>query len=126
MATIGHPLSDICNLLTNFYSAKAPGSTPYDTSGFLPGRTPGLPQPEQILEWYTGQSGYDPRSEVPWGMSFSIWKLAGVCQGIAARYALRQASSEKARQHAETRGSLAKFAWQLAKEAGAEETAAKL
>lgn len=59
-------------------------------------------------------------------MSFSIWKLAGVCQGIAARYAQRQASSEKARQHAETRGSLAKFAWQLAKEAGAEETAAKL
>ncbi|KAI6770023.1 hypothetical protein HG530_004652 [Fusarium avenaceum] len=126
MSTVGHPLSDVCNFLTNFYSAKSPGATPYDASGFLPGATPGLPQPEQILEWYTAQSGYDARPEVPWGMSFSIWKLAGVCQGIAARYALRQASSEKARQHAETRGSLAEFAWALAKEAGADETGTKL
>ncbi|KAM5382151.1 hypothetical protein ACJA88_003946 [Fusarium oxysporum] len=126
MSTVGHPLSDICNFLINFYSAKSPGATPYDASGFLPGKTPGLPQPEKILEWYTEESGYDPRPEVPWGMSFSIWKLAGVCQGIAARYALRQASSEKAKQHAVTRGSLAKFAWALAKEAGADETGTKL
>ncbi|PNP77508.1 hypothetical protein FNYG_09384 [Fusarium nygamai] len=126
MSTVGHPLSDICNFLINFYSAKSPGATPYDASGFLPGKTPGLPQPDKILEWYTEESGYDPRAEVPWGMSFSIWKLAGVCQGIAARYALRQASSEKAKHHAVTRGSLAKFAWALAKEAGADETGTKL
>ncbi|KAF5022126.1 hypothetical protein F66182_5829 [Fusarium sp. NRRL 66182] len=77
MSTIGHPLSDICNILTNFYTAKSPGAAPSDTSMFLPGRTPGLPRPERILEWYAVQSGYDARSEVPWGMAFSIWKLAG-------------------------------------------------
>ncbi|PTD12935.1 Acyl-CoA dehydrogenase family member 10 [Fusarium culmorum] len=126
MSTIGHPLSDICNFLTNFYSAMSPGVIPYDASGFLPDKTDGLPQPEKILEWYAEESGYDARPEVPWGMSFSIWKLAGVCQGIAARYALRQASSEKARQHAETRGLLAEFAWALAQEAGADETVTKL
>lgn len=104
----------------------SPGVIPYDASGFLPDKTDGLPQPEKILEWYAEESGYDARPEVPWGMSFSIWKLAGVCQGIAARYALRQASSEKARQHAETRGLLAEFAWALAQEAGADETVTKL
>lgn len=119
MSTIGHPLSDVCNFMMNFYTAKYPGATPYDASKFLPGRTPGLPQPEQILEWYTAESGYDPRAEVPWGMAFSIWKLAGVCQGIAARYAARQASSEKAKHYSMTRGPLAKVAWELAKEAGA-------
>ncbi|KAJ4271710.1 hypothetical protein NW762_000415 [Fusarium torreyae] len=126
MSTVGHPLSDICNFLMNFYMAKSPGAGPYDASNFLPDKTPGLPQPEQILEWYAAESGYDARPEVPWGIAFSIWKLAGVCQGIAARYALRQASSAKARQHAVTRGSLAEFAWKLAKEAGADETGTKL
>ncbi|KAF7549461.1 hypothetical protein G7046_g8343 [Stylonectria norvegica] len=126
MATVGHPLSDVCNFMTNFYTAKYTGASPYDASAFLPGRTPGLPQPEQILKWYTETSGYDPRSELKWGMAFNIWKLAGVCQGIAARYASRQASSEKAKHHAVTRGPMAEFAWALAEEAGAAGKTAKL
>ncbi|KAI5466264.1 kinase-like domain-containing protein [Mariannaea sp. PMI_226] len=126
MSTVGHPLSDVCNLLTNFYTARFPNTVPFDASGFLPGRTQGLPQPDQIMEWYTETSGYDPRAEVAWGIAFSIWKLAGVCQGIAARYAQRQASSEKAKQHAVRRGPMAELAWELAKEAGAEEASSKL
>lgn len=123
MATVGHPLSDVCNFITNFSTAKYPGAAPYDASGFLPGRVPGLPQPDKILEWYTETSGYDPRSEIPWGMAFNIWKLAGVCQGIAARYAVRQASSEKAKHHAVTRGPMADFAWALSEEAKKGESA---
>lgn len=123
MSTVGHPLSDVCNFMTNFYTAQHEGASPYSAEGFLPGRTPGLPQPEQILAWYTETSGYDPRSEVPWGMAFNIWRLAGVCQGIAARYAVRQASSEKAKHHAVTRGPMAEFAWVLAEKAGAGEAA---
>ena len=117
MSTIGHPLSDVCNFMTNFYTARQPGASPYDASGFLPGRTPGLPQPEQILEWYRELSGYDPLSEVSWGMAFNIFKLAAVCQGIAARYAVRQASSEKAKHHAATRHPMGSFAWRLAETA---------
>lgn len=127
MSTIGHPLSDVCNLMTNFWTAQHPAAAPYDASGFLPGATPGLPRPEQILAWYAATSGgYDAAGEVAWGMAFSMWKLAGVCQGIAARYAARQASSEKARHHAVTRGPMAEFAWKLAREAGAEEGGSKL
>lgn len=117
MSTVGHPLSDISNFLTNFYTAKYSGAAPYDATGFLPGRTPGLPQPEQILEWYTETAGYDPRAELNWGMAFNIFKLAAVCQGIAARYATRQASSEKAKNHAVTRGPMAEYAWALAQDA---------
>lgn len=117
MSTVGHPLSDVCNFMTNFYSAKYEGAAPYDASGFLPGATPGMPQPDQILSWYRETAGWDPTPDVPWGMAFNIWRLAGVCQGIAARYAARQASSEKAKHHAITRGPMADFAWQLATEA---------
>lgn len=115
---MGHPLSDVCNFMTNFYTARYEGAAPYDASAFLPGATPGLPQPDQILAWYREySSGWEPApQEVAWGMAFSIWKLAAVCQGIAARYAVRQASSEKAKHHAVTRGPMADFAWQLVKE----------
>lgn len=118
MSTIGHPLSDVCNFITQYYLARSPGtSASGGSAGFLPGKTPGLPQPDQILQWYTEISGYDPRPELSWGAAFNIFKLAGVCQGIAARYAVRQASSAKAKQHADTRGLLAELAWVLAQEA---------
>lgn len=124
MSTIGHPLSDVTNFLTQFYLAKTPdAASQTSVSGFLPGRTPGMPQPPQILEWYTSAAGYDPRAELNWGMAFNIFKLAGVCQGIAARYALRQASSEKAKVHAQTRIPLAEFAWNLAQVASKGESA---
>ncbi|KKP04683.1 hypothetical protein THAR02_03226 [Trichoderma harzianum] len=86
MSTIGHPLSDVCNFITQFYLARSPGASAYsDSEKFLPGATPGLPQPDEILQWYTEVSGYDPRPELSWGAAFNIFKLAGVCQGIAAR-----------------------------------------
>lgn len=126
MSTIGHPLSDVCNFMTNFYSAKHPGAAPYDASGFLPGRTPGLPQPEQIVAWYREEADWDPEPDLGWGMAFNIWRLAAVCQGIAARYAARQASSEKAKHHAVTRTPMAQFAWKLAQESSCEAVNAKL
>lgn len=114
MSTVGHPLSDVCNLLTSFYTARYPGAAPFDASGFLPGCVPGLPQPEQMLEWYGEAAGWEPSAdEVKWGVAFNIWKLAGVCQGIAARYAVRQASNEKARHHGATRVALAEYAWEM-------------
>lgn len=117
MSTVGHPLSDVCNFMTNFYTAKHKGATPNDASGFLPGRTPGLPQPEQIVGWYRETAGWDPRPSLGWGMAFNVFRLAAVCQGIAARWALRQASSEKAKNYVETQKPLAEVAWKLAEEA---------
>jgi acyl-CoA dehydrogenase len=126
MSTVGHPLSDVCNFMTNFYTAKHIGAAPYDASGFLPGATPGLPQPEQIVSWYRDAADWDPEPDLGWGMAFNIWRLAAVCQGIAARYAARQASSEKAKNHAVTRVPMAEFAWKLAQEASSEAVNAKL
>ncbi|EEY19786.1 acyl-CoA dehydrogenase family member 11 [Verticillium alfalfae VaMs.102] len=81
--------------------------------GLLPGATPGLPDATQVVRWYADVSGYDPAAEFGWGMAFNVFRLSAVCQGIAARYARRQASSEKAKQYSETRAPLAEFAWEL-------------
>ncbi|CAG9988199.1 unnamed protein product [Clonostachys byssicola] len=116
MATLGHPLSDICNLIANFYTSRFKGATTFDGSKFMPGYTPGLPPPEQILAWYRAMAGWDPAPDVQWGMSFHTWKFAGICQGIAARHAARQASSKQALRYAATRVPLAEFSRELAQD----------
>ncbi|KAG6087012.1 hypothetical protein E4U30_001624 [Claviceps sp. LM220 group G6] len=119
MSTIGHPLSDVCNLLMQYYMGRHPNAEIQSALGSLSGRTPGLPTEEQLLGWYAEISGYDARHDMSWGVAFNVFKLAGVFQGIAARYARRQASSEKAKQYAMRRGPVARFAWDLAQEARA-------
>ncbi|KAI1660821.1 acyl-CoA dehydrogenase family member 11 [Daldinia decipiens] len=134
MSTIGHPLSDLANLLNPFYLVSlsqlpsfAPSSPSKDgvpsqteaiaaitNAGFLPGATPGLPTPATVLSWYAAAAGWDPRpDEVAWACAFSVFRLAAICQGIAARVATRQASSADARRHAAALRPLGEFAWEL-------------
>lgn len=114
MSTVGHPLSDLANIMIPFYTSTMEGDTKYSSSdAFLPGVTPGLPTPETVMKWYADTAGWDPRSNINWGMAFSIFRLSAICQGIAARVATRQASSEQARNHAGALGPLAEFAWGL-------------
>ncbi|PHH61938.1 hypothetical protein CDD82_2068 [Ophiocordyceps australis] len=121
MSTIGHPLSDVCNLLMPFYLAQDATISRLSSShaAMLPGRTPGLPPPPQLLAWYARVSGYDAAPDLKWGMAFNLFKMAAVFQGIAARYAQRQASSAQAKQVGEMRRPTAELAWKLAQEAGA-------
>lgn len=97
MSTIGHPLSDVVNLTYGFFAA---GISPLANDAFLPGKTPGLPRPDTILSWYTETAGWDPRSEMDWAIAFGVFRSSAILQGIAARYATRQASSEQAREYA--------------------------
>ncbi|KAK7908132.1 phosphotransferase enzyme family protein [Apiospora marii] len=122
MSTVGHPLSDLANIMHPFYIASGDPSGGGSNSAmrhagsseaFLPGRTPGLPAPAELMEWYAATAGWDPRPEMNWAVAFSVFRLSAICQGIAARVATRQASSEKARNHAEAMYPLAEFAWTL-------------
>ncbi|KAI1089634.1 phosphotransferase enzyme family protein [Rostrohypoxylon terebratum] len=121
MSTIGHPLSDLANLLHPFVSASmasskdraAPASS-VAHPGFLPDATPGLPTPTQIISWYAAAAGWTPSPEdVAWACAFSVFRLAAICQGIAARVARRQASSAEAQKHATAMPFLGEFAWEL-------------
>jgi aminoglycoside phosphotransferase (APT) family kinase protein len=108
MSTIGHPLSDFINAITPFLTAAG---APDGQDGFKPGATPGLPNQEQVIEWYAEVAGWNPALDLPWGAAFGMFRNSVIMQGIAARYALRQASSAKAKDYADMMGPFAEFAW---------------
>lgn len=111
MSTVGHPLSDLANFLNGFYTV---GLRPqYISSDFKPGVTPGIPTPEDVIGWYAEVAGWDPTPEMSWAVAFSIFRSAAICQGIAARVATRQATSEQARTYADAFKPLGEFAWSI-------------
>ena len=135
MSTVGHPLSDLANLLHPFYgagpgiTAAAPSPSPSSpttttTTTTTPQiedprtKTPGLPDPETAVSWYGAASGREVAGpEMAWALAFSVFRLAAVCQGIAARVATRQASSAEARRYAAAMAPLADVAWDMVRRA---------
>lgn len=115
MSTIGHPLSDLSNLFAPFTTASSPiaRSIGRGSEVFLPGNTPGLPTKEQCIEWYRETAGWNPQPDMTWGDAFGVYRNCIIMQGIAARYALRQASSARALEYAVQMRPFAQVAWDL-------------
>ncbi|KAI0389262.1 acyl-CoA dehydrogenase family member 11 [Xylariaceae sp. FL0594] len=126
MSTVGHPLSDLANLLMPYYTQEANRSYNPNADKFLPGATPGLPTPDMILGWYEEAAGWDPRPEMKWALAFGVFRSSAICQGIAARYATRQASSAEAQSYAKAFKPLGELAWTLVQEQKSQTKAAKL
>lgn len=129
MATIGHPLSDLVNLtgpyswMTTFISPSiepAQGSIKlgHGTAqpNFAPGVVPGLPTLEQCVKWYAAAAGWDPGPDLGWGNAFGGFRGAVIMQGIAARYALRQASGKTAKDYAAQMQPYGEWAWGMVKD----------
>jgi aminoglycoside phosphotransferase (APT) family kinase protein len=101
MATIGHPLSDLVNLTAPWsWVGRDIGGAKNDTEAFRDGVTPGLPLLKDAVRWYSEESGYHPGLELAWGDAFGGFRGAIIMQGIAARYARRQASGMTAKNYA--------------------------
>jgi len=100
MSTIGHPLSDLCCLLEPFtISARTKEPRRNSNPAFRPPRLlQGLPTREECIDWYAGSAGWDPKKNIPWGTAFAMFRNCVIYQGIAARYATRQASSTQAKE----------------------------
>ncbi|CAI6334845.1 unnamed protein product [Periconia digitata] len=120
MSTIGHPLSDLSNLIVPWtisaFSTTIRNSSPY----FAPAPShfaPGLPTRQQIIQWYAEVAGWDPTPEISWSTAFAMFRDAIIFQGIASRYAVRQASSLEAKNVGEQRRPMAEICWELVKRA---------
>ncbi|KAI9668990.1 MAG: hypothetical protein M1829_005218 [Trizodia sp. TS-e1964] len=128
MATVGHPLSDLVNLLTPFFAPASWTAAKLDAlnrlnpnlahPAFRPGSAAaeGLPSLGECVAWYKEAAGWDPAGDVVWGAAFSMLRNALVMQGIRARYVLRQASSARAREVGGLMGPLAEMSWALVEE----------
>ena len=132
MSTIGHPLSDLSNLTVpwtissfstdrrNAHPAFAPpsfSSSPLSSLSATNNVFPGLPTRAQCITWYRDVAGWDPTPEVPWGAAFAMFRDSIIFQGIAARYAKRQASSAQAKQVGDEMKPAAEICWRLIEEA---------
>lgn len=119
MSTIGHPLSDLSNLLSPFSLAVDPPNVamaPRTNSAFKPStQVPGLPSREQCVTWYAEVAGWNAASELQWGDAFAAFRNSVIMQGIAARFAQRQASSEKAKDIGQLMNPYGQFCWGLIK-----------
>lgn len=117
MSTLGHPLSDLSNLLSPFTFGIQPPTTALESRtnpAFAPSAsTPGLPTRSQCIDWYAEEARWRPHRESRWGDSFGVFRNSVIMQGIAARWALRQASSEKAKEYAAQMSPFGDFAWRL-------------
>ncbi|KAI5290587.1 hypothetical protein KEM54_001085 [Ascosphaera aggregata] len=114
MATIGHPLSDFVNLTSPYVLEEHNTRTPVQgTHNFTQKAYPGLPLRQRAIAWYAEVSGYNPIEELTWGDAFHGLRISVITQGIAARYALRQASSACAKEVGEHFRPLAAMAWKL-------------
>jgi aminoglycoside phosphotransferase (APT) family kinase protein len=115
MATLGHPLSDLVNLTAPYVSVDSPvkSGTGRGAHNFAPGAVKGLPTREQCIKWYADVAGWDPTPDLIWGDAFGAFRGGIIMQGIAARYALRQASSEKANEYGSQMKPYAEWAWTL-------------
>lgn len=98
MSTIGHPLSDIANILQPWTILAMSSSAarqlllPFQTTAGIVG----LPSIPDCLEWYANVAGWDPQPEMIWADAFSLFRMSVVRQGITARHATRQASGSTA------------------------------
>lgn len=118
MSTIGHPLSDLSNLIVPWtmtsFSTERRNSHP----AFAPGaRTHGLPTREEVISWYTEVAGWDPSAELAWGTSFAMFRDSIIFQGIASRYAVRQASSAEAKKVGQEMLPASEICWELIRRA---------
>ncbi|OQN97853.1 hypothetical protein B0A48_16163 [Cryoendolithus antarcticus] len=126
MATVGHPYADLCNLVSPWTISQATPSWPriHADTAFLPpshskstaSQYPGLPTKEEAVAYYEEAVGFKiPARELIWATSFALFRDSIIFQGIAARYATRQASSEKAVAYGRERGPFAEMAFEMVK-----------
>lgn len=99
LSTIGHPLSDVANLLQPFY---VPASSDAGMLGFKNSKE-ALPVPEadELMQVYCAKLGQAyPIERWLFAVTFSFFRLSVILQGIAARVARKQASSAQAKSYA--------------------------
>ena len=86
MSTLGDPMTDLGTLLA-YWSEEADDDVLAAARVMAPSRRPtDFPTRSEIIRRYAARTGFDV-SDVEWYQAFAFFKLAVVCQGIAARAA---------------------------------------
>ena len=109
LSTIGHPLSDLANLVQPLQLSSEAQFVPPSPNG-------GYPPLDTVLEWYRTEANWDPTPDFPFADAFCLWRTSIIAQGIAARNARGQASSSEAQSYGQKMFPLGELAWKTAQE----------
>ena len=84
MSTLGDPLTDLGALLASGVSRTTTRSLAAARIMAPVTAAEGFPTRAEVVERYAARTGFDV-SDVDWYQAFAFFKLAVICQGIAAR-----------------------------------------
>ncbi|KAJ3106145.1 hypothetical protein HDU97_006962 [Phlyctochytrium planicorne] len=100
LSTVGHPLSDLANLLLPWYTPSIVGDKAPGGVGLLDAPRPlSIPEADDLIKEYCRLTGrVYPIPRFDFCIAFSFFRLAVIAQGVAARVAKKQASSANAKQ----------------------------
>jgi aminoglycoside phosphotransferase (APT) family kinase protein len=112
LSTIGHPLADLAyNCLGYHYiNPRQGGLVGIDHAAT------GIPTEDEHVRRYCERTGRGPIEKWPFYVSFSLFRLASISQGVYKRGLDGNASSETAAQFGNTCQFLAENAWRLAQQ----------
>jgi len=111
LGTLGEPLADFTYLLMNWVNG---------TIAQIPDlKAHGIPTIEEAVAAYCERTGRSGLHDLDWFLSYNMFRLAGICQGIVGRVRDGTANSPQAAAMAERVPLLAKSAWAYAQKAGA-------
>ncbi|KAI1295974.1 hypothetical protein EDD11_007675 [Mortierella claussenii] len=116
LSTIGHPFSDLANLVNPYYVPAMDGNPMGGLKG-VPVKDLPIPPVETLLERYCQQTSRPyPIENWMFCIAFSFFRLAVILHGIKARVARGQASSAEAKVYAALMESVAGLALEIAQE----------
>jgi aminoglycoside phosphotransferase (APT) family kinase protein len=115
LSTLGNPLADFSYLLMNWVmpSDQRSGLSGLDLAAL------GIPSQESFVAEYCRLTGREGLPDLDWYFAYNLFRLAGICQGIAGRVRDGTASSPQAVLMGERVPILADAAWSFAQRAGA-------
>ena len=112
LSTIGNPLADFSNLLMQWVNGAISNIPDYEKTG--------IPSLEDVVAEYCRLTGRSSLPDLNWYFSYTIFRLAGICQGIVGRARDGTANSPQAAAMEARVPLLGEAAWKFAVKAGAE------
>lgn len=114
LSTIGHPYADLAYQCMQYHipsGAGLPGLANVDLAKL------GIPDEQEYVSMYCEQMGYKEIPQWNFYLAFSLFRLAAICQGVAKRSQMGNASNEKANRIGALVEPLANIALQIANRA---------
>ncbi|MEM7360113.1 MAG: phosphotransferase [Pseudomonadota bacterium] len=111
LSTLGHPYADLAYQCMQYYMPRAeglPGLTGLDLAAL------GIPNENEYRDMYCQRAGIENIDNWNYYLSFSLFRLAAICQGVVKRSQDGNASSSKAKNYGALVRPLAEIAMDLA------------